>query len=92
MKIKKITPDVTGSVMRLNSGTKLLPVTLTFKRFWSGKEVVKKAFPTNHGPTYGSGKIQYFMYVNEVGEEYDDEICKQINNFMINFFLQNKAE
>ena len=88
MKLIKITPEVTGSVIRCDD-IKLLPVTLTFKKFWSGKEIEIKAYPTNYGPTYGSGKIRYFMYVNELGAEFDDDICQQINNVMMIFFMKN---
>ena len=86
MKITKIEVDVNSSVLTMVSDDrKLQTVDLTLKNFW-GTETKVKAFPTTHGPTYGSGNIQYFYFTNELGEEFDDDISKQINNFLFNHF------
>lgn len=66
-----------------DSNVKLAPVTITYKT-WYGRQKTLEAFPTTYGPTFGSGKIIYFVFVDSLGKELDDTTCKQINNWLRN--------
>lgn len=62
---------------------KLLPVTLTIKKwFFKAKKI--DAYPTTYGHTYGSDTILYFVFVDEYGKEFSDDVSKQINNWIRN--------
>ena len=87
MKLIKIEPDVNAKAMIFGSGKKLLPVTLTYKKFWSEKEVHIKAFPTSYGPVFdGTNNINYYMFVNELGEELSHDTSAKINRFLFTYF------
>ncbi|MBS1922554.1 MAG: hypothetical protein JST71_04120 [Bacteroidetes bacterium] len=65
-----------------NLNQKLFPVTITAKN-WLGKEKVFNAYPTNYGPTYGSETIIFFYFSDENGKELNDDLSKQINNWLL---------
>lgn len=71
------------SILTSNSGKKLTAVTLTVKN-WLGRKKTIDAYPTTYGPTFGSGSILYLVFVDEHGREFDDDISKQINNWIRN--------
>lgn len=73
---------------------KLTTVELTLKN-WFGRKIIILAYPTNHGPTFGSDDIQYIEYCNDKGEELcdiyiADNISKQINNFLMIEQINNR--
>lgn len=68
-----------------NVGTKLLaPVTISIKKYWFSKIKKIDAYPTTYGITYNNNSIIFYIYVDENGIEFSNEISKQINNWIRN--------
>lgn len=80
MKIVKMEKIEDGNFIKI-SQSELSPVKLFLKSFW-GIYSTMLAYPTNYGPTYGSGSVIYFYFCDENGNELSDKISKQINNFL----------
>jgi hypothetical protein len=84
MKLIKIELIEGSQVATTDDGRTLQPVILKFRKFW-GNKIEIKAYPTMYGPIFQrSGVIRYFIYCDEFGKEFDHEICKRINNYLIN--------
>lgn len=82
MKIVKIEQKVDINRVLVNDrNARLVPVTVITKN-WLGKYKKFDAYPTNYGPTYGSGKIQFYCYCDNNEVELSDHISKAINNYM----------
>lgn len=88
MKIISIEINKESSLMKVGE-RKLQGVILKTKN-WIGNIKEMKAFPTNYGPTYGSERILYFCFADENGIELEDNISKQINNFLLNQEMNGK--
>ena len=80
MKILKI--EIVDGKSFQYRGTKLRTVKLTVKNFWGKKKEIL-ASPTNVGPSYGGPHILWFYYTDTLGKKLEDEICEQINDFLI---------
>lgn len=81
MRIISIEKNSDCEIMTVGT-TNLIGVILTVKNFW-GKTKKIKAFPTNVGPTFGSGIIIYYYFCDELGNRLENE-SEQINNFLLN--------
>lgn len=89
MKIIDIQADANSKVLTFQSSAKkLIACDVTFRNFW-GTVIKKRAIPTSFGPTNLSGEIMFFIFTDELGEEYDYDISKQLNNYCFNYFYTN---
>ena len=56
----------------------IYPVKITYREWFQNKTML--LFPTNQGPTFGTGKILYLDYVDSVGKKFYES--EQINNYV----------
>jgi len=57
----------------------MYPVKVTYKKWFQTKTM--SLFPTDKGPTFGSGEIHYLYYADSLGEIFDN-ISDRINTYV----------
>ena len=65
----------------------LYPIILTTKKLFC-KERQLEVFPTSYGPTYWGKNIVFFYYMDENGNQMNEKLSQQLNNFCFNYKLK----
>lgn len=91
MRIASIKINPESNLMTIGGDRQLRGVILTVKKMF-GKTKEIKAFPTSYGLPGKSGRILFYYFCDEKGNELSLNVSQQINNFLLTTEIIKKDE